>query len=166
MNFSAQELLTSIRRRDGEYIAVGNEPQNIVLQSTIAHACWPTSSSTPYPPPLLVATDTGHLSIEVFALPPRLRHFHLECAGVLTVREAHNMARDPEQQLIRKYSTTRAEARLAMLVLSGRAPRQLAEDLSVAEGTVRQQLKSIYRKTGTSGRPDLIVLLHKLSTHD
>ena len=48
------------------------------------------------------------------------------------------------------YGMTSAEARLAILLLTGKSLPELAEKLDVAHETVRAQLKSILHKTGTT----------------
>lgn len=52
---------------------------------------------------------------------------------------------------------TPAEIRLALALDRGISIREAAMELGIAEGTARQQLKSIFRKTGTSRQSELIV---------
>lgn len=57
------------------------------------------------------------------------------------------------------FGLTRAEARIAAMIASGRAPNECAARLNVRISTVRSQLASIYQKTGAGGRADLVRLV-------
>ena len=61
------------------------------------------------------------------------------------------------------YGMTRAEARLATLLLTGKSLPELAESLGVAHETVRAQMKSVLHKTGTARQGELVSLLSKLA---
>lgn len=57
------------------------------------------------------------------------------------------------------FGLTPAEARIAAMIASGRAPNECAARLDVRISTVRSQLASIYQKTGATGRADLVRLV-------
>jgi DNA-binding CsgD family transcriptional regulator len=61
------------------------------------------------------------------------------------------------------YGMTRAEARLATMLLNGKSLPELAESLGVAHETVRAQMKSVLHKTGTARQGELVSLLSKLA---
>jgi DNA-binding CsgD family transcriptional regulator len=68
-----------------------------------------------------------------------------------------SLADRTDQDLIEAtFRLTPAEARIAMFIAAGATPRECADRLHVGLSTVRSQLASIYRKTGTSGQPDMI----------
>jgi len=62
-------------------------------------------------------------------------------------------------RLIRTYGLTAAEARVALLLGRGLAPKEVARELGTAWNTVRFQLRQVYAKTGTSGQSALARLL-------
>jgi len=66
--------------------------------------------------------------------------------------------------LKRLYSVTDAEARVAKALCSGGTLAEVAERLGVSEATVRTQLQSVFRKTGTARQPELVRLLLSLSS--
>lgn len=73
---------------------------------------------------------------------------------------------DPEREpasnsavLAQLFGLTRAEARLAELLAAGSTLKDAADQLCVAESTVRSQLKSIFAKTSTNRQSELIRLL-------
>ncbi|BCH33831.1 hypothetical protein MesoLjLc_57610 [Mesorhizobium sp. L-8-10] len=60
------------------------------------------------------------------------------------------------------FNLTPAEIKVALALNRGISLRQAAAELGIAEGTARQQLKSIFRKTGTSRQSELIVWMRSL----
>jgi DNA-binding CsgD family transcriptional regulator len=54
-----------------------------------------------------------------------------------------------------RWGLSAAEREVALLLLKGLAHREIAEMRGVGEVTVRQQARSLYRKSGLSGRADL-----------
>ena len=57
------------------------------------------------------------------------------------------------------YQLTAAEARLAKLLVSGDSLAVIADRLGVSHNTVRNQLKSIFSKTGTNRQSELVGLI-------
>jgi DNA-binding CsgD family transcriptional regulator len=57
------------------------------------------------------------------------------------------------------FDLTPAEARVARGIAAGKTVHDLAEEAGLATGTVRQQLKSVFSKTGVSRQADLVGLL-------
>lgn len=60
---------------------------------------------------------------------------------------------------------TLAESRLVSAIAGGRTVAQYADDAGISERTVRNQLGSIYQKTGTSGQSELMVLVTGTLAH-
>jgi DNA-binding CsgD family transcriptional regulator len=57
------------------------------------------------------------------------------------------------------FDLTPAEARVARGIAAGKTVHDLADEAGLAAGTVRQQLKSVFSKTGVSRQADLVGLL-------
>jgi DNA-binding CsgD family transcriptional regulator len=57
------------------------------------------------------------------------------------------------------FNLTPAEARVARGIAAGKTVHDLADEAGLASGTVRQQLKSVFSKTGVSRQADLVGLL-------
>ncbi|MFP1633650.1 helix-turn-helix transcriptional regulator [Zhengella sp. ZM62] len=67
---------------------------------------------------------------------------------------------DPgDEAFITRYGLTPAEARIAHAIADGRLIHEIARMSGHSEGTVRQQLKSIYRKTESSSQHQLAALV-------
>jgi DNA-binding CsgD family transcriptional regulator len=66
--------------------------------------------------------------------------------------------------LKRLYSLSEAESRMTEALCSGGTLLEVATRLGVSEATVRSQLQSVFRKTGTARQPDLVKLVLSLSS--
>lgn len=60
------------------------------------------------------------------------------------------------------YGMTPAEARVAIELIKGSAPKEIAQKADVAISTVRSQMKAIFIKTGASKQADLPRILHPI----
>ena len=97
---------------------------------------------------------------QILVLPIVMRHSgRAERAALILV---HGLAEQPEPQdavnqlLQQVYGLTPAEARLATLILDGQSPSDAASKLKVSVATVRTQLSSILKKTGSRKQAELI----------
>jgi DNA-binding CsgD family transcriptional regulator len=64
--------------------------------------------------------------------------------------------------LWRLFKLTPAEARLALAIAAGRSLAQIGGEHQVSENTLRTQLASILRKTGTANQRELVRILNLL----
>jgi DNA-binding NarL/FixJ family response regulator len=71
-------------------------------------------------------------------------------AQVSDVIRRLGLSPDPQPDLLANLSG--AEQRVALLVTEGLSNREIAENLSIQQGTVEFHLTSIYRKLGVPGR--------------
>jgi DNA-binding CsgD family transcriptional regulator len=60
------------------------------------------------------------------------------------------------------FGLTPAECRVAMLLAGGRSPSEISTLVGVSRNTLKSQLSSIYRKTGTGRQAQLVRLLLQL----
>jgi DNA-binding CsgD family transcriptional regulator len=65
----------------------------------------------------------------------------------------------PGPMLRRLYDLTSAEAEIALRVLHGAEPKQIADEMSIALATVRTHLQHVFEKTGTHRQSELVRLL-------
>lgn len=107
---------------------------------------------------------------QILVLPIVMRHSgRAERAALILV---HGLPEPPEPQgsvnqlLQQVYDLTPAEARLAILILDGQSPGDAASKLKVSVATVRTQLSSILKKTGSRKQAELIRHLSPLMVLD
>jgi DNA-binding CsgD family transcriptional regulator len=70
----------------------------------------------------------------------------------------------PQDVLRRLFGLGRAEVEVAIGLLKGLSPREIALERDVSMPTLRTQLRAIYRKTNSRGQADLVRLLARFPT--
>ncbi len=83
--------------------------------------------------------------------------------AVVFVSDPSQKVRPPAAILQALFGLTPAESRLALLLCDGHTPPKIADLIGVSANTVKTQLASIYRKTGTSRQSQLVRLLGSLT---
>lgn len=114
---------------------------------------------------LLNAAGRAPVAALVAPLPPGLAEAMpgprgLALVALRTFDGARPTIADRLRQL---FGLTGAEAELALALLAGQRPDEIAEARGVRISTVRFQLRAILDKTGTRGQSDLIRLLARLT---
>jgi DNA-binding CsgD family transcriptional regulator len=84
------------------------------------------------------------------------------CAA-LFIRDPADAPPDRQATLSALYGLTPAEARVAEGLANGQTPAELAEHHSVTTGTLRNQLKAVFSKTGTRRQAEVVRLVLTLS---
>lgn len=80
-------------------------------------------------------------------------------AVVLLVIDTEQRTKVSGETLVRLYNLTRAETRVALMLIDGKRLDQIAEELDVAQTTVVFHLKNLFRKTDTNRQADLVRVL-------
>ncbi|MEZ5828253.1 MAG: LuxR C-terminal-related transcriptional regulator [Hyphomicrobiales bacterium] len=65
----------------------------------------------------------------------------------------------------RAFGLTPAELRLAEALVRGTSLKDYAEQVGIAEGTARVQLKAVFAKTNTHRQAELVSLLWRIPRH-
>lgn len=135
------------------------------LENLITHAVAPTARSG------RLRGAGGAIAIP---RPSRLRSFALlvapldvgrhrigarHAAAAIFVSDPERKAQSNEEVLQRLYGLTRAEAELTAHLVAGKSLDEAAEARSIAIGTARGQLKSVFAKTGARRQSELVSVL-------
>jgi DNA-binding CsgD family transcriptional regulator len=80
-------------------------------------------------------------------------------AAAVFVSDPERKAESNEEVLQRLYGLTRAEAELTAHLVAGKNLEEAAEARSIAVGTARAQLKSVFAKTGARRQSELVSVL-------
>jgi DNA-binding CsgD family transcriptional regulator len=121
------------------------------------------SGSAPLPRPVFAsAPGVGSVMVEAVRLPPSLRFFHSLGVAMLVARPVEDRSGDLTDLLRRQGGLTAAELKVALALFEGRSLTEYAESAGLSTGTVRQQIKSVYRKTGTGRQNELSALIRRL----
>ena len=113
---------------------------------------------------LRLARPSGAAPLEVIVVSlagaggaPNARRY----AAILFIVDPKRSHVPPERLLRDLYGLTRAEARLAMSLASGRSLTAAAAELGVTRNTAHTQLSSVFAKTGATTQLELVRLLHR-----
>ena len=161
-NAAAEAFLKTALRMRGRFLFLGDPRRDVQFQHLVNAACSEQSAGG-LPPPALWQDELGRtFAADAVRLKRHLRAFHSLAAAVITVRAVGNVD-DGLAGLLRKSAKlTEAEIRVAMALSEGQSLTQYAERANLAIGTVRQQIKSVFRKTGTGRQAELVTWMHRL----
>lgn len=91
-----------------------------------------------------------------------LKAFGIRPTVMMTIYDPTSMNTIDAQLLYVAFRLTPAEAKVALLLLEGYLPKEIAQKHKINLDTVRKQLQSIYKKTSTNRQADLVKLLLNL----
>lgn len=127
------------------------------INGAIARACKPAGG----PEAVVVPTGDGQLPLvlDISPMPRRAHGFSLQ-AAVLVVARVKRLEDVAEQRLLREaFGLTPAEAEIAVLLVAGWSPAEVAERRVSSIQTVRTQIRSLYAKVGVKTRGELAATL-------
>ena len=145
--------------RDKRLLAC-ERPAQAALDRAIATAVGP-----PHQPGLVtVANRSGDRRfLHVVPVTGRARDVFMATAAIVLIIEPGRTKRAfPALAIRQALGLTRREAQIAALLAEGLGLPKIAERLRIGLGTLRNHLKSIFAKTGTSRQGELIALLRSL----
>jgi len=162
-NARADALLRDGRvlvRREGR-LACRGAAQERRLRSLVRRAVEGDDRAPPAAGALPLAGRAGERGLEALVVPlaPRGRSRGFPPAGpavLLMVSAPDDPLHVPVGLLRDLYGLTPAEARLAAALAARRSLREHAEDVGVAESTVRWRLKQVFAKTETARQAELV----------
>lgn len=100
--------------------------------------------------------------IRAVALRGWARYTFTNASVMILVGAAESEPRNPEEIMKATFGLTRAEARLAQALRSGRSVAEAADGFGIAYETARSQLRSVFLKTDTNRQGQLIAALAHL----
>ena len=104
--------------------------------------------------------------IDAVRLPASLRYFHSMAAALVVVRQVGDLRSGLPSLLKQRLNFTEAEIRVALALFEGQSPAAIAEAGGLSVGTVRQQVKSLLRKSGTGRQAELVAVMRRLADGD
>jgi DNA-binding CsgD family transcriptional regulator len=81
---------------------------------------------------------------------------------ILMLTDLNTIHRLPMKVLSEAFSLSPAEANVASRLAGGFSPEEIADQLQLSRETVRNQIKSIFAKTGTHRQGELIALIGRI----
>ncbi len=165
VNRAAQDILErhgGLRLDAAGHLSAAEPADQVELERLIAEASTCGRATSGCGGTLNLATAAGSRSLAVLVSPLRLDRRALDDPRVLAavfVRDPDRRPAATEEALQQLYGLTRAESRLASLLVSGLSLEAAAKRLGVTTNTARTHLKRVFAKTQTSRQGDLVSLL-------
>jgi len=156
-------LKTALRMRNRS-LSLSDPRRNIPFQQLVVAAC-SAQSAAGLPPPVLWQDESGLTFVaDAIRLRPHLRAVDNLEAAMIVVRAVGKDYVGLNGLLKECANLTNAEIRVAVALFDGQSLAQYAEQAGLAVGTVRQQIKSVFRKTGTRRQAELVTWMHRLQS--
>jgi DNA-binding CsgD family transcriptional regulator len=158
-NSAADRLLGGdLSIRQGRIVSL-DQAANERLSRALRDLLWKASGASLMPPVMLPRRDGR----PVLAYPVRMSQlsasYFAECQAAIVLVDTEARRRTPETNLRGAFHLTQAEARLASHLATGDPLEAVCEQLGIAKETGRNQLKSVFAKTGTSRQAELVLLI-------
>jgi DNA-binding CsgD family transcriptional regulator len=100
--------------------------------------------------------------LDGIACSDAMRSLHSRAVALLLITDFGRPSRPSLELLNQLYGLTGTESNIARELARGISVQEVSANLAITQGHVRQRLKSIFLKTGTSRQGELIALLAKL----
>jgi DNA-binding CsgD family transcriptional regulator len=164
MNVHARRLVT---QSDGlsvihERLTASSPSESEKLQNLLKQSQATSESRGLNPGSGLTVTRRDGSKLMVLVSPISMRSLSPQIDGARTVVFIHDPSRKhrPSIQILQSlFALTPAECRVASLLAQGFSPPEIAALVGVSRNTLKTQLASMYRKTGTSRQGQLLKLL-------
>jgi DNA-binding CsgD family transcriptional regulator len=105
-----------------------------------------------------VRRAASELPLVVIVAPPPIAN-EAGAKALVLVRNPHEPSTLDPALLQYLFELTPAEARIASRLAAGLRPREIADDQGLSVGTVRNQIKRVFAKTGTDRQAELVRVL-------
>ena len=148
---------------EGERLSATNCETDHRLRRLVAAESKPRRD--PDPPQSVAVQRDGRLPLIVrpHRLDERAERAPSPASLLLLVIDPEQWPAPPREMLMQTFALTRAEADVAIGIVSGRTLAEVAGDRDIKIGTVRAHLKAVFSKTRTHSQADLTGVLTRLA---
>lgn len=130
------------------------------LQNFIDHMKNGAGAALPAAEPIVVPRrDQLPIILRLWPIERPERWPSPDARALLTLNALGPKPGPPASILAKAFRLTPSEAKLASIIARGVAPETAARELNISRETVRNQLKSVFAKTGTHRQGELVALL-------
>lgn len=158
MNAAAECLIGSGIRVVNKRLVADHTDATRSLDRALHTLLWAGTNAT-MPPVPLPRADRRPLLAYPLSLAAVADNPFAQCRSIIVLIDPERKDRPPESVLRGAFGLTPAEAKLAALLARGEAVEQAADAFGVAKETARNQLKSIFAKTGVHRQAELVALI-------
>lgn len=125
---------------------------------SLARTC-PGEAGQPQRVQISRASSNRPYSLMIYPLPRNASCLDLEVAAVIYIADPEKLREADVAGLADFYGLTKSEQLLCQQLLCGLSLIEAAKALRITQGTARQRLKTVFRKTDTGSQADLIRLM-------
>lgn len=143
-------------------LAAERTSESAELESLIAQARDTSVGTGLRPAGAIAISRRSRQSLQVLITPVRNINFDATVHAIAFVTDPSQRVRPAADVLRLLFGLTPAECRVALLLGEGHAPPAIANLIGISTNTLKTQLASIYRKTGTSRQAQLVRTLSQL----
>ena len=159
MNSAAKQLLSAGRgiSVSKQRLSVGDDDDQ--LYAALHAVLDPSTTKTGAPRTLVLGANGGDAPLTLIistAMPVLIGQTASSGLAIISIPNAQRHDDDDEGVLRMSFGLSPAQARLAVMMMSGYSVKEAAQGLKIAESSARQYLKIIFSKTGTRRQSELV----------
>jgi DNA-binding CsgD family transcriptional regulator len=146
----------------GRRLASGDAAATVALNRALHQLLWAETGASLMPAVVLPRASQTPILAYPLKLPILSANPVASAQAVVVLVDPRAKAVTPEASLKRAFRLTQAEARLASRLASGEALEQICDQFGIAKETGRNQLKSVFAKTGVNRQAELVLVMSRM----
>lgn len=155
-------LLAGSVRMLGKRIAAADPAAGAVLCPILRDLLWNSSGASLMPPVALPRPMLPPVLAYTLRLPTLAANPLGAAQAVVVLIDPRAKPLTVEDNLRQAFHLTKAEARLASRLATGEPLEQICDQIGIVKETGRNQLKSIFTKTGVNRQAELVLLMARM----
>lgn len=162
VNKAAKRLLKAgIGIVDGR-LSIHDPDSNAAIENAIRQLIAPEVDLSPLPPILIARRGRAPILAHPLRLANVGTNSAVEPLAAIILIDPSSRKKSSESNLHIAFRLTPAEAKLASALATGEPLDRICEQLEISKQTGRNQLKSIFAKTGTRRQAELVLVMAKM----
>jgi DNA-binding CsgD family transcriptional regulator len=146
----------------GRHLVAGDPAATATLNRALHELLWTSAGASLMPAVALPRPSQAPILAYPLKLPTLSANPLAPAQAAVVLIDPRAKAVTPEASLKRAFGLTQAEARLASRMAAGASLEQICDRLGIAKETGRNQLKSIFAKTGVNRQAELVLLMSRM----
>jgi DNA-binding CsgD family transcriptional regulator len=140
-------------------VALTDRRADALLEKALLHVSRQSSSSDVCSIPIAETADNPPSIMHVVPLSGAARDTFPAASCILIFRLVNRLIAPASDIVQALFGLTPAEVRVAVGIVRGQTPTEIASDARVSVNTVKTQLKAVFEKAGVSRQAELVALL-------
>jgi len=158
-NSLLERMHTQFISAEGERLAISHRPADELFQAFLANSVRNGPDLNSYTIPVPATDDCVACVVHLLPVRRQARDIFTGAVNIFVVTLLSSPKAPPAHILHGLFDLSPAEARIAQRLVEGSSVEEIATAHDLSRETVRNQLKSVMAKTGTSRQAELVGLL-------